>query len=111
MKPRRLLIDLHAKREPQKLETCPGCGASLAWVTRRDLRRVHAKFVFRCRPGHEPRFHELRCRDCNRLLIIVETHDGGLSASHGRDALAAIRAAERDNALVLERHDGGDRDR
>lgn len=47
----------------------------------------------------------------NRLLVVTETHDGGLRASHGRDVLEVIRALERDDALLLTRSGGRDRDR
>ncbi|MCW5833928.1 MAG: hypothetical protein KIS78_16125 [Labilithrix sp.] len=104
------VIDLRAKREPSKLEACPGCGASLAWVTSRDLRPVQARFIFRCRPGQEPRIYELRCRACNRLLVVVKRPDGGMHVSGGHDMHDALREIERDGAFVLQRSDGRDRD-
>ena len=97
--PKTRVIDLKAKPEPAKLEFCPRCGASLAWVTSRDLRLVQARGVFRCRPGQEPRIYELRCRACNRLLVVVKTSDGGMHNSCGRDMLDALREIAREGAF------------
>ena len=49
---------------------CPGCGVSLSWVRDGDLQRVHIRW--RSPPGAaRPIASELRCRSCNRRVIVL----------------------------------------
>jgi hypothetical protein len=109
MPARRVVIDPKAVAPPKRLDVCPGCGASLAWITKQDLRFVGV-VPSRCLPGREPRAYEVRCRDCKRVLTVVVTHDGGMTASVG----VAAFAVERDRDAVADafvRSDGRDRTR
>ena len=86
-------MDMHANA-PEAL-TCPGCGASLAWVTANDLRRV--RFAWRCLPGQEPKTYELRCVDCKRLVIVYERGSGLALVRDQSRALGTVRNAERED--------------
>lgn len=77
-------------RPPSRPFVCSGCGASLDWVTTRDLRRVH-DVVWRCAPGKQPETFEVRCRDCSRLLLVYSVQGAPLEVL--RDENGATRRA------------------
>jgi hypothetical protein len=106
---RRVVVDMNVAHAAP-VDACPGCGVSLAWVRKEALRLV--AFDWRCGPGHHPRTFELRCRDCTRLAIVYETKAGGLAFVGDQDgALRHTRERAHEDAVLLTRSDGRDRDR
>lgn len=84
----------------ESVVSCPGCGASLSCVTKSDMRPV-AQSGCRCAGRHRRAF-ELRCPDCRRIVLMLETSSGGLAVMPGDQGASLRHMRDRDREAIDE---------